>query len=149
MLFLHLCKCAQILHLRDSIPNKSAEKRPKPNCYKKMKKPMLQKQMFTTSRRRPKKALDKRKKDFKTDLYSKIHQNEQITERASCRKCIPCLLLPMSQFSACKRGVSMWRPYSAKQGRTLLTFMCTPRQQAHPIGSSQTRPDKKKILQAL
>jgi hypothetical protein len=82
------CKCAQILHLRDYIPNKSAEKRPKPNCYKNMKKPMLQKQMFTTWRR-PKKAIDKRKNDFKTVLYSMIHQNEQITEQASCRKCIP------------------------------------------------------------
>ncbi len=49
---------------------------------------MLQKQMFTTWPRRPKKALDKRKKDFKTDLYSKFTktsklQNEPLVEMAS------------------------------------------------------------------
>jgi hypothetical protein len=51
-------------------PKQMSGERPKPNCYKNMGKPMLQKQMFTTWRRRPKKALDKRKKDFKKVLYS-------------------------------------------------------------------------------
>jgi hypothetical protein len=54
---------------------------------------------------RPKKALDKRKKDFKTVLYSKIHQNEQITGQASCRKCIPIYFFRCRNLQPVKEGL--------------------------------------------